>query len=125
MLSFDLLARWVGRDGKTVELEPALMRLLEAMHNLGSLRAASNSLHIPYRTLWSHLKAYEAQLGQSLASRHGRAGVLLTPFGLSLLQGHQLAQYELAELIGRGALRQGRGMRTQTTPQQFNQIAHH
>jgi molybdate transport system regulatory protein len=78
----ELDARPVFGDGKA--------RLLQAVAETGSIRAAAQRLRMSYRAAWGRLREMERRLGAPLAVR--RAGGLkgggsqLTPFGTELLR---------------------------------------
>ena len=64
-----------------------MIRLLLEVRNLGSLKKAAESLHMPYRGAWGRIKKAEEALGIPLleSSRQRQKGVELTPSALNLL----------------------------------------
>jgi len=93
---------WVERDGK-VALSEWRVDLLLAIHETGSLAAAAERLHVPYRTAWYKLKGAEETLGFKLVDSEsgGKSGgqTRLTPQGRELAERFRAASQE----IGRAA----------------------
>ncbi len=56
---------WVEAENSVV-LSHWRIELLEAVAETGSIRAAAERLHVPYRVAWSRLKEMERGLGISL-----------------------------------------------------------
>lgn len=82
------------------------LRALIAIHELGSLRAAADQLHISQPALTLAIQQLESELGCQLLVRTKR-GVSLTPFGHALLPRAQLivsesvrVQEEIAQMRG-------------------------
>jgi len=89
---------WVERDGK-VALSDWRVELLTAIDETGSLAAAAERLHVPYRTAWYKLKGAEETLGFRLVDSEsgGRSGgqTRLTPRGRELAERFQRASQEI------------------------------
>jgi molybdate transport system regulatory protein len=105
VLPLDLEIRsklWVERDGK-VALSEWRVDLLLAIDETGSLAAAAEKLHVPYRTAWYKLKGAEETLGVKLVDSEsgGKSGgqTRLTPQGRDLAERFNIASQE----IGRAA----------------------
>jgi len=105
---------WVERDGK-VALSEWRVDLLLAIDETGSLAAAAERLHVPYRTAWYKLKGAEETLGLKLVDSEsgGKSGgqTRLTPQGRDLAErfrrasqeiGHTARQRLRSELAGIG-----------------------
>lgn len=65
------------------------MQLLERVEELGSLKAAAESLGMSYRAAWGKLKQTERLVGQPLVEKPGgdKAGYRLTDYGRTLTDG--------------------------------------
>jgi len=74
-------------------------RILQAIRDSGSIKAAAERLGISYRGLWGRLRLSERRLGLSLVdSKVGRgadAGTRLTARGLALLDQYEAAMKEI------------------------------
>lgn len=91
-IRFDL--RWrCGADAG--ELEPELFRLLDAIQESGSLRAAAEECAISYRHAWGLLQKWDAMFGQPLARLERGKGAALTRLGLKLLWGEKRVRARL------------------------------
>ena len=93
-----------NKDGEAV-FGKGRARLLQAIDETGSLKEASQRLHMAYRTAWGHLNAMEKGLGKRLVERHagGTQGghSKLTEDGRELLNGYIKALDGLAEIRDR------------------------
>jgi molybdate transport system regulatory protein len=80
---------WFERDGH-VALSDWRVELLEAIDATGSLSAAAELMHVPYRTAWYKLRQAETQLGSRLVeTQSGGAaggGSRLTPAGRDAIE---------------------------------------
>jgi molybdate transport system regulatory protein len=78
-------------------------RLLAAVRDAGSLRAATGALGISYRKAWGDVKKAERELGVSLVERHrGGAGggvAALTADGHAWLAGYTRFRVEIEEAL--------------------------
>jgi molybdate transport system regulatory protein len=75
---------WLEVDGEVV-LSLWRVGLLRAVAATGSISAAAEQLHIPYRTAWQKIHEMETRLGEKLVEtqtggQHG-GGARLTPTG--------------------------------------------
>lgn len=81
---------WIEDEGGKVVFGLGRLKILEAVHRLGSLQAAAKELKMSYRAVWGRIKATEERLGFPLLvrSKGGVAGggSQLMPFALELVQ---------------------------------------
>jgi molybdate transport system regulatory protein len=74
------------------------VRLLEAIHDTGSLSAASERMGLSYRKAWGDIRKAETLLGYPLTEKHrgGKDGgsSRLTPQALRLLEAYKALQKE-------------------------------
>jgi len=80
---------WIERNERVV-LSSWRVRLLEAVHDTGSISAAAERMGIQYRLAWERLDEMEEGLGARLVERHvggaGGGGATVTPLGLDLIE---------------------------------------
>jgi putative molybdopterin biosynthesis protein len=93
-LSYDFGAR---RDDGWVR--NALMDLLHAVQEQGSISAAAKGLGLSYRHVWGELRRWEAQLAHPLLVWEKGQRARLAPFGEKLLWAERQAQARLAPQI--------------------------
>jgi putative molybdopterin biosynthesis protein len=93
-LSYSLAPR-----GDASVLRNALMDLLHAVREQGSISAAAKALGLSYRHVWGELKRWEAELGQPLIVWDKGQPARLTEFGDKLLWAERQAQARLAPQI--------------------------
>lgn len=77
----------------------ALMDLLHAVQEQGSISRAAQAVGLSYRHVWGELKRWEAQLGHPLILWEKGQRARLTPFGEKLLWAERQAQARLAPQI--------------------------
>ncbi|NML46653.1 helix-turn-helix transcriptional regulator [Ramlibacter sp. G-1-2-2] len=77
----------------------ALVDLLHAVREEGSISAAAKALGLSYRHVWGELKRWEAELGQPLIQWEKGQRARLSPFGEKLLWAERQAQARLAPQI--------------------------
>jgi len=81
---------WIEDEGGKVVFGLGRLKILEAVHRLGSLQAAAKELKMSYRALWGRIKATEERLGFPLlvSTKGGVAGggTQLMPFALELVE---------------------------------------
>lgn len=77
----------------------ALMDLLHAVQEHGSISRAAQALGLSYRHTWGELKRWEAELGQPLIHWEKGQRARLTAFGEKLLWAERQAQARLAPQI--------------------------
>jgi putative molybdopterin biosynthesis protein len=94
-LSYSLAAR----DRAGARLRNALMDMLHAVREQGSISAAAKALELSYRHVWGELKRWEAQLGHPLIVWEKGAPARLSEFGDKLLWAERQAQARLAGQI--------------------------
>jgi putative molybdopterin biosynthesis protein len=86
------------RDG-VGSLRNALMDLLHAVREHGSISAAAKALDLSYRHVWGELKRWEAELGHTLIVWDKGQPARLSEFGDKLLWAERQAQARLAPQI--------------------------
>ena len=93
-LSYSFAARRAGGW-----IRNALMDLLHAVQEQGSISAAAKTLGLSYRHVWGELKRWEVELGHPLLHWEKGQRARLTPFGEKLLWAERQAQARLAPQI--------------------------
>jgi putative molybdopterin biosynthesis protein len=93
-LSYSLAPR-----GGAGVLRNALMDLLNAVREQGSISAAAKTLGLSYRHVWGELKRWEAELGHTLIVWDKGQPARLSEFGDKLLWAERQAQARLAPQI--------------------------
>lgn len=88
-----------ARRHQTSPLRNALMDLLQAVREAGSIGAAAKSLSLSYRHVWGELKRWESALGQPLIHWEKGQAARLTEFADKLLWAERQAQARLAPQI--------------------------
>jgi len=92
---------WLEDKGKPV-FGQGRRRLLEAIHQHGSINRASRELGLPYRKAWSSLSAMEKRLGFKLLERRtggeSGGGTCLTREGLDFLRSYGELMQQLQSL---------------------------
>jgi len=83
---------WFFGETDQHAIEDALLRLLEAIRDQGSLKRAAEETRLSYRHAWGLLKKWEAEFDSPLVTlQRGRNhGANLTPLGAKLLNAHQI-----------------------------------
>ncbi len=80
---------WIEQEGSVV-LSRWRTRLLEAIDELGSIRAAAERVGVPYRRAWEKVQEMEARSRQSLVETEvggeGGGGARLTPAARDLVR---------------------------------------
>jgi putative molybdopterin biosynthesis protein len=94
----ELSYTWAGHGGDRL-IRNALMDLLHAVRDSGSITAAAKALGLSYRHVWGELKRWEAELGQTLIVWDKGQPARLSEFGLKLLWAERQAQARLAPQI--------------------------
>ncbi|ACN13469.1 predicted molybdenum transport regulatory protein ModE (HTH domain/molybdenum-binding protein) [Desulforapulum autotrophicum HRM2] len=81
---------WIEDEGGAVVFGLGRLKILEAVHRLGSLQAAAKELKMSYRAVWGRIKATEERLGSPLLVRSkggaSGGGSQLVPFALELVE---------------------------------------
>ena len=82
----------------TVELDPRLIPLLEAIAASGSLAAAVTACGLSYRAGWGLLRDFAREVGAPLVTLERGRGARLAPAGTSLLGAHRAAAQRLERM---------------------------
>ena len=80
---------------------PGVHRLLGAVAQNHSLRAAAASLNMAYSKAWRIVREAEGHLGCELLARDGARGSVLTPEGEHALHAYRTLQAELDAMIAK------------------------
>ncbi|MCI0654600.1 MAG: helix-turn-helix transcriptional regulator [Methylococcaceae bacterium] len=86
-LRFDL--RWFCGNEEPEEITAELFRLLQAIHDNGSLRAAATECALSYRHAWGLLQKWDQLTGHPLALLERGRGASLSPLGEKLIEAHK------------------------------------
>lgn len=101
---------WLERDGEVV-ISEFRADLLRAIDEDGSVAAAAERLHLPYRTAWKKLRQMEEAAGLALlASGSGGTdggGSALTPAARELLEAFGRLNEPVSELLEAEFTREG------------------
>ena len=98
-LSYQWLPDDDQRGGSPSPLHHALMDLLQAVRDSGSISMAAKALGLSYRHVWGELKRWEQQLDQPLIVWEKGQPARLTEFADKLLWAERQAQARLAPQI--------------------------
>jgi len=90
-------ANWQTND-TNLDL-PALARILSAIADSGTVRAAADALGLSYRTVWGRLENAADTLGQPLIVKNRGRGSQLTPAGRELLELTQEFEERLRQAV--------------------------
>jgi putative molybdopterin biosynthesis protein len=96
MFKVDLRYQWQARTDQGLMLEPALFKVLYAVHETGSLAGAARKIGMSYRHVWGLMGKWERIFGQQMVTLHRGKGAKLSDFGTKLLWAEQLVQARLA-----------------------------
>ena len=91
MRKIELSYTWAGQQGERL-IRNALMDLLHAVQDSGSISAAAKALGLSYRHVWGELKRWEAQLNHTLIVWERGQPARLSGFGEKLLWAERQAQ---------------------------------
>ncbi|SFM21907.1 helix-turn-helix transcriptional regulator [Variovorax sp. OV329] len=94
-LSYAIGARSVGAP----RIRNALMEMLQAVRDSGSISAAARTLGLSYRHVWGELKRWEKLLGHRLVAGDAGQSAQLSEFGDKLLWAERQAQARLSAQI--------------------------
>ncbi len=90
---------WLENEEGEVVFGLGRLKILEAVHRLGSIHAAGKELKIGYRAIWARVKAAEERLGEPLLIKKiGGAtggGSTLTPLAETLVVEYGRVQEEI------------------------------
>ena len=98
MRKIELSYTWAGQGGDRL-IRNALMDLLHAVKDCGSITAAAKALGLSYRHVWGELKRWEAELDHPLIVWEKGQPARLSQFGEKLLWAERQAQARLAPQI--------------------------
>ena len=98
MRKIELSYPWADGHGDR-RIRNALMDLLHAVKDAGSISAAAKALGLSYRHVWGELKRWETELGQALIVWDKGQPARLSEFGGKLLWAEGQAQARLAPQI--------------------------
>ncbi len=96
MIRVKLQYEWQLQPGGAQAVEPALFRVLYAIHSAGSLAGAARAVQLSYRHVWGQVGKWERMFGKPLVKLSRGRGAELTEFGRKLLWAEQLVQARLA-----------------------------
>jgi molybdate transport system regulatory protein len=87
---------WIDDDHDKVIFGSGRVRMLEAIHRLGSMNKAANELKMSYRALWGRIKSTESRIGAKMVrtwpgGKKGQ-GSILTPIGKRFLKNYKLLE---------------------------------
>lgn len=94
-LSYAIAARSAGAP----RIRNALMEMLQAVRDSGSISGAARALGLSYRHVWGELKRWEQLLGHRLVAGDAGQAAQLSEFGDKLLWAERQAQARLAAQI--------------------------
>lgn len=94
-LSYAIAARSAGAP----RIRNALMEMLQAVRDSGSISGAARALGLSYRHVWGELKRWEGLLGHRLVAGDAGQAAQLSEFGDKLLWAERQAQARLAAQI--------------------------
>ena len=94
-LSYAIAARSAGAP----RIRNALMEMLQAVRDSGSISGAARTLGLSYRHVWGELKRWEQLLGHRLVAGDAGQAAQLSEFGDKLLWAERQAQARLAPQI--------------------------
>lgn len=94
----ELSYTWAGQRGERL-IRNALMDLLHAVQDSGSISAAAKAMGLSYRHVWGELKRWEVELGHALIVWEKGQAARLSEFGEKLLWAERQAQARLAPQI--------------------------
>lgn len=84
-MNIQLSLNWQITQSEQQNIDPVLFPLLTAIHDLGSLRRATDEVKVSYRFAWGLLAKWEHLLGQPLVILERGRGAYLSPTGQKLL----------------------------------------
>lgn len=87
---------WIEDDHGKVVFGSGRVRMLKAIHRLGSMNKAAKALKMSYRGLWGRIKSTEDRMGAKLlvtGPGGGKgSGSILTPTGKRFLKNYKLIE---------------------------------
>lgn len=85
IMNIQLSLNWQITQSEQHNIDPVLFLLLSAIHELGSLKRATDKVKVSYRFAWGLLSKWEQLLGQPLVILERGRGANLSPTGEQLL----------------------------------------
>ena len=100
MLKVEIQPDWVLRqpDGDATPL-PALLALLTAVRDLGSISQAATKCGLSYRHAWGMLRDFEAHFGAELVSKVRGHGTALSPLAEKLIWADKRIRARLSPML--------------------------
>jgi len=85
IMDIKFIIDWQLSQADNQKIDPQLFSLLEAIQQLGSLKKATEKIHVSYRFSWGLLTKWNEYLGQPLVILERGRGATLSPLGEKLL----------------------------------------
>ncbi len=99
IMNIQLSLNWQITQSEQYNIDPVLFPLLTAIHDLGSLKSATDEVKVSYRFAWGLLAKWQEFLGQPLVILERGRGAYLSPTGEKLLNANvQLLAHFTPEL---------------------------
>jgi putative molybdopterin biosynthesis protein len=95
MIKLSLHYEWQPQPGNGKVVDAMLFRVLYAVHETGSLAAASRRLELSYRHVWGLMGKWEKIFGKPLVTLRQGHGAQLSGFGEKLLWAEELVRARL------------------------------
>ncbi len=100
MLKVEIRPDWILRDARgTPTLLPALLSLLTAVSQTGSISKAASACGMSYRHAWGLLEQFSAQFGAQLVHKVRGQGTLLSPLAEKLIWADRRISARLTPLL--------------------------
>lgn len=100
MMKVEIRPDWVLRDGaRTPTALPALLGLLTAVSQLGSISKAAADRGMSYRHAWGLLEQFSAQFGAELVHKVRGQGTVLSPLAEKLIWADRRIQARLTPML--------------------------
>jgi putative molybdopterin biosynthesis protein len=95
MIKLSLHYEWQPQPGDRIVVDAMLFQMLYAIHETGSLAAASRRVEVSYRHVWGLMGKWEKIFGRPLVTLRRGRGAQLTEFGEKLLWAEELVRARL------------------------------
>lgn len=100
MMKVEIRPDWIVRDGAGVPTAlPALLGLLLAVSQLGSISKAATARGMSYRHAWGLLQQFSTQFGVELVSKVRGRGTVLSPLAEKLMWADRRIQARLSPML--------------------------
>lgn len=90
---------------RTAQVGPGKIDLLEAIRASGSLSQAARDLGMSYRRAWLLIESFKTAFREPVTAATtggpGGGGVVLTPFGVALIDSYRMLERDIADLAAR------------------------